>query len=60
MTDTQKLNAILERVYAQGFEPEEIADALNLNVRSVRAKLVRAGVYQKNRLPHIDPETHGY
>lgn len=60
MTDTQKLNTILERVYAQGFEPQEIASSLNLNVRSVRAKLVRAGVYSKNRLTHIDPETHGY
>lgn len=60
MSNTQKLNAILERVYAQGFEVQEIADALQLKVRSVRAKLVRAGVYQKNRLPPIDPETFGY
>jgi DNA-directed RNA polymerase specialized sigma24 family protein len=60
VTDTQKLNAVLERVYAQGFSVAEIALALNLSPGSVRAKLVRAGVYCKNRLTHIDPETHGY
>lgn len=60
MTDTQKLNAVLERVYNQGFSAPEIASALGLRVASVRAKLVRAGVYQRERLPPIDPEEFGY
>ena len=60
MTDTQKLNLVLERVYNQGFTTSEIASALGLRVASVRAKLVRAGVYQRERLPPIDPEEFGY
>jgi DNA-directed RNA polymerase specialized sigma24 family protein len=60
VTDTQKLNAVLERVYNQGFSASEIASALGLRLASVRAKLVRAGVYQRERLPPIDPEEFGY